>query len=122
LIPFADPIGEYEAMRNIIEAAAAELDIELHRLSEEVVSLSGKAKFSRSPRIRKAYRSLVKRARHTQSTIKKTQYTQSTRAGGFAFRADAPFEAVDLVVAKEDNTPSPLPKPTQHIPAISSST
>jgi hypothetical protein len=120
-IPFSDPVDEYEALRNIIETAAAELNIQLQRLSEEVVSPSGKAKFSRCPRIRKTYRSLVKRAKHThmQSATKKIQYNQAMRLGGFAFRADAPFEAIDLVVDKEDDTP-PLPKPTQYPPTTSS--
>jgi hypothetical protein len=119
-VPFADPIGEYEATRRIIEAAAVELSIELHRSSEEVVSPSGKARFSRSPRIRKAYRSLVKRAKYTHA--QKTQCTQAMRLSSFAFRADTPIEAVDLVVDKEDNTPPPLPKPMQYLPATSSST
>jgi hypothetical protein len=117
-------MGEYKAIRSIIEAAAAELNIELHQLSEEVVSLSGKARFSRSPRIRKAYRSLVKRAKytHAQNTTKKTQYTQAMRLSGFTSRADAPFEAVDLVVDKENDTFLPLPRPMQPLPATLSPT
>lgn len=61
-VPFKDPEGQYDELRNIIETTARDLGIKLHRLEEEVLSPSGKAAKSKAPSIRECYKSLVRKA------------------------------------------------------------
>jgi hypothetical protein len=111
----------------MIEAAAAELNIELHRLSKEIVLPSGRAKYARSLMIRKTYRSLVKRAKtmHAHNTAKKRHPTRAKHFGGFAKSVDAQLEDIEIVVDKETIDTSPVYKypqnpsqPSSHMPAL----
>jgi hypothetical protein len=114
-IPFHDPRDQYKATRDIIEGAAAKLNIKLHRLRKEAISPPGRAKYARSPKIRKVYRGLVKRAKEAE----KRRSTRATSTGGFAVSVDARFEDTEFVVEKDDQT---LLLPPSHPPATSPST
>ncbi|EMD90035.1 hypothetical protein COCC4DRAFT_93780, partial [Bipolaris maydis ATCC 48331] len=61
-IPFHDPEGRYNAIRGIIEETAADLGIGLQRRETEIVFDSGTARWAKSPRTRRTYRSMVRRA------------------------------------------------------------
>lgn len=61
-IPFHDPEGRYNAIRGIIEETATDSGIDLQRRETEIAFDSGAARWAKSPRTRKTYRSLVRRA------------------------------------------------------------
>jgi hypothetical protein len=61
-IPFGDPDGRYAEIRALIEAEAIALDLELQQREFEAVVRSGRAKFAKSPKTRRFYKSLVRRA------------------------------------------------------------
>lgn len=61
-IPFNDPEGRYAEIRALIEAEAVNLGLELQKREFEAVVRSGTAKFAKSPKTRKFYKSLVRRA------------------------------------------------------------
>jgi hypothetical protein len=60
-IPFEDPQDIYGHTRTAIEAAALQLDIDLHRLDEEAPP-SGKTRKTNTPKFRKQYKILVRKA------------------------------------------------------------
>ena len=60
-LPFDDPEGRYAEIRALIEAEAVTLGLELQQREFERVVRSGTAKFAKSPKTRKLYRSLVRR-------------------------------------------------------------
>jgi hypothetical protein len=112
-VTFRDPKDVYKATRNIIEVAAAELKLKLHRLRKEVVSPSGRAKYARSSNIRRVYRGLVKRA-------KEAEKRRVTSRGGFALFVDPRSEDTEILVDKEDHT-LPSRNHAQHPRTTSSS-
>lgn len=61
-VPFSDPKGEYHEMIQAIQETAASLDLQLKLRAEETIFDSGWAKFAKSPRTRRKYKSLVQRA------------------------------------------------------------
>ncbi|CAO2657533.1 Nn.00g036590.m01.CDS01 [Neocucurbitaria sp. VM-36] len=61
-VPFDDPEGVYDELRNIIETTAKDLDIEIYKLREEMFYRSGHAATAKSPGVRRQYRSLVRKA------------------------------------------------------------
>ena len=61
-VPFHDPEGRYNEIRLIIEETAAEFGIPLSRRKTEKRFQSGAAQHAKSPRTRRAYKSLVRRA------------------------------------------------------------
>ncbi|XP_014561189.1 hypothetical protein COCVIDRAFT_87601 [Bipolaris victoriae FI3] len=61
-IPFHDPQGRYNAIRGIIEETAIDLGVSLQRREIEIAFNSGAARWAKSPRTRRLYRSLVRRA------------------------------------------------------------
>ncbi|OAL56880.1 hypothetical protein IQ07DRAFT_21612 [Pyrenochaeta sp. DS3sAY3a] len=95
--PFKDPHGRYAQIRQVIELTAENLGIELEKLSKEELSPSGKAKTSKSPKIKKAYKSLVTRAGqdneddrgNAKESSAHVQALVPTRLGGFALTVNA---------------------------------
>ncbi|RAR10903.1 hypothetical protein DDE82_000874 [Stemphylium lycopersici] len=61
-VPLHDPEGKYDQIRLIIEDTATEFGIDLLRRKTEVRFNSGAARHAKSPRTRRAYKSLVRRA------------------------------------------------------------
>ncbi|EOA81370.1 uncharacterized protein SETTUDRAFT_99205 [Exserohilum turcica Et28A] len=61
-VPFDDPEGRYDEIRGIIEDTAAEPGINLPRRETEVHFTSGTARYAKSPRTRRTYRALVRKA------------------------------------------------------------
>ncbi|EUC47864.1 hypothetical protein COCMIDRAFT_34602 [Bipolaris oryzae ATCC 44560] len=77
-IPFHDPEGRYNAICEIIEATAADSGIDLQRRDTEIAFNSGAARWAKSPRTRRLYRSLVRRA--AQKEKEKGRISRSTQA------------------------------------------
>jgi hypothetical protein len=114
-VPFDDPEGKYEALRSITETTAASLGIELCRLAEEVKSPSGKARTAKSPKTRRLYRSLVRRAfeeeRFAAAQVfpvpaQKQPLVSRSILGGVTLSTDEEFEASEILVETAEN-PSP---------------
>jgi hypothetical protein len=61
-VPFHDPEQKYNGIHAIIKETATEFGIDLSRRRVEVKHKSGLAKVAKSPRTRKYYKSLVRRA------------------------------------------------------------
>ncbi|KAF3046256.1 hypothetical protein E8E11_008418 [Didymella keratinophila] len=80
--PFDDPEGRYAKIRDLIEAEAVTLGLELQQREFEVVVRSGTAKFAKSPKTRKFYKSLVRRA--SQGAVRQANqdvvYEEATRS------------------------------------------
>jgi hypothetical protein len=62
-VPFNDPESVYGKVRNVINVAALELDIDIHRLVEEEPLPSGRARKAKSLKTRRLHKILVERAR-----------------------------------------------------------
>jgi hypothetical protein len=113
-IPFNDPRGEYAPIREVIENAARRFGIRLHRLQEEHVFISGEARKAKSPKTRRLYRQLVRRA--SQEMRVGAMYTPTpapaptpTRIpisipllGNVALTTDADFEQSEHLVDVEE--------------------
>jgi hypothetical protein len=116
-IPFNDPRGEYAPTREVIENAARRFGIRLHRLQEEHVFISGEARKAKSPKTRRLYRQLVRRA--SQEMRVRAMHTSTpaptpTRMpipipllGNVALTMDADFEQSEYLVNVEEQL-SPL--------------
>lgn len=61
-VPFYDSEGTYNDIHQIIEEAAAELGLVLPRREIEETFVSGMARYAKSPKTRRTYKSLVRRA------------------------------------------------------------
>ena len=61
-IPFHDPRGRYDEIRNIIDETAVEFGIDLPRRMADVKFNAGQARSAKSPKTRKHYRDLIRRA------------------------------------------------------------
>lgn len=61
-IPFEDPQGCYSEIRTLIECEAQDLGLKLEKRRSDLSRSSGRAQFAKSPRIKKIYKSLVRRA------------------------------------------------------------
>lgn len=91
-VPFDDPEDHYAEIRGLIEAEAATLNLELQQREFEAVVRSGTAKFAKSPKTRRVYKSLVRRASqeavrqerqgvaHEDATISSVSATTISRA------------------------------------------
>ncbi|KAH5328607.1 hypothetical protein HBI25_001210 [Parastagonospora nodorum] len=114
-VPFGDPNNVYSAQRNLIETTAANLNIELHRLQEEVNSPSGRAKKARCPKTRKLFRTLVRRASQEEqflavrAPISEETSVPSLRNGGVTLNNNTSFQDLEYLVDAEDALePAPL--------------
>lgn len=61
-VPFDDPEGRYAKIRALIEAQAVTLGLDLQQRQRDSTVRAGTAKFAKSPKTRKFYKSLVRRA------------------------------------------------------------
>jgi hypothetical protein len=61
-VPFDDHEGHYNDIHSIIEDAASKLGVQLSKRQTEVKFTSGAAQWAKSPRTRRAFKSLVRRA------------------------------------------------------------
>ncbi|USP82623.1 hypothetical protein yc1106_09897 [Curvularia clavata] len=61
-VPFHDPEGIYKDIYQIIDEAAADIGLELPRREIEEMFVSGMARYAKSPKTRRTYKSLVRRA------------------------------------------------------------
>jgi hypothetical protein len=108
-VPFNDPLETYSKHRELVETTAMELDIELHRLSAELTSPSGRAKTAKCTKTRKLYRSLVKkasreeRARSAQAPIVEYSPIPVLVFGGVALTTDVEFQTSEYLVDSEDS-------------------
>ncbi|KAF1913627.1 hypothetical protein BDU57DRAFT_541030 [Ampelomyces quisqualis] len=116
-VPFDDPEGKYEALRGIIEDLAASLGISLCRLSAEVSSLSGKARTAKSPKTRRLYRALVRRASQEErvavaqvSLVQEQPSVPRPYLGGLALSTNEEFEASEILVESAES-PCPYESP-----------
>ena len=77
MIPFKDPQGCYLEIRTLIECEAQDLSLKLEKRRSNLNRSSGRAQFAKSPRIKKIYKSLVRRAsRNTQMAIEQEDPTE----------------------------------------------
>jgi hypothetical protein len=70
-VPFHDPKHKYDEIHAIIEETASEFGIDISRRTHEVKFTSGLAKTAKSPKTRKHYKSLVRRAIERQRERKR---------------------------------------------------
>jgi hypothetical protein len=110
-VPFADPEDKYGAIRRTIERTASCLGIILQRLKEEILSPSvGKGRTARSPKTRKTYRALVRKASREAKAgpVQMPEVPQSPttvpRLGGYAVATDIDSDSSEDIVDLE--TPS----------------
>jgi hypothetical protein len=104
--PF-EPRGKYVAILKAIDIAAREIGIKIQRLQEEHTFRAGEARSARSPKTRRLYRSLVRRAsqdRRIGAMYTQTQTEPPARIpalGNIAMTTDAKFEESEHVTDAE---------------------
>jgi hypothetical protein len=106
--PFV-PQEKYAAVLKAIESAGREIGIRVQRLQDEYVFPSGEARTARSPKTRRLYRSLVRRA--SQDRTIGAMYTQMQTEppakipalGNIAMTTDAKFEESEHITDAEDH-------------------
>jgi hypothetical protein len=106
--PFV-PQGKYAAILKAIKIAGREIGITVQRLQDEHVFPSGEARTARSPKTRRLYRSLVRRAsqdRRIGAMYTQTQTEPPARIpalGNIAMTTDAKFEESEHITDAEDH-------------------
>ncbi|KAI4911862.1 hypothetical protein J4E90_006679 [Alternaria incomplexa] len=97
-VPFPDPEHKYDEIHTIIEETAYDSGIDLSRRTNEVCYTSGLARTAKSPKTRKHYKSLVRRA------LKREK--EKARALRRPAPEDLPLQALQLggtTLAEQDN-------------------
>ena len=97
-VPFHDPEHKYDEIHAIIEDTASESGIDLSRRTHEVSYTPGMARTAKSPKTRKHYKSLVRRA------LKREK--EKARALRMPAPEDLPLQALQLggmTLADQDN-------------------
>jgi len=97
-VPFHDPEHKYDEIHAIIEDTASESGIDLSRRTHEVSYIPGLARTAKSPKTRKHYKSLVRRA------LKREK--EKARALRRPAPEDLPLQALQLggmTLAEQDN-------------------
>ena len=61
-VPFDDPMGQYAAIRALLESTAETHDLDLQRRQSEPEIQSGMARYAESPKTQKNYLNLVQKA------------------------------------------------------------
>ncbi|KAI4629810.1 uncharacterized protein J4E87_002997 [Alternaria ethzedia] len=97
-VPFHDPEDKYDEIHAIIEDTALDSGIELSRRTHEVKIESGLARTAKSPKTRKHYKSLVRRALKREKERARAIFTPA--------REDLPLQDLQLggmTLAEQDN-------------------
>jgi hypothetical protein len=97
--PFV-PQEKYAAVLKAIESAGRKIGIRVQRLQDEHVFPSGEARTARSPKTRRLYRSLVRRASQHRR-IGETEPPVKIPALGIAMTTDAKFEESEHITDAE---------------------
>jgi hypothetical protein len=107
-IPFHDPEGRYDNIRGIIEETAMQAGIDLSRREVEVSFHSGAARYAKSPKTRRLYRSLVRRAaekgKERARGARRMDKFVSTPSTPPLSRRNRPLGRTALLVGSDDET------------------
>jgi hypothetical protein len=99
--PFKDPYGVYTGIRNIIEQTASDLGLELLRRKTEVKIISGQAQYAKSPKTRRYWKSLVRRA--AQHEKQKARQVLSSSASASSVQVPSSGGRVLVTTANSDD-------------------
>jgi hypothetical protein len=125
-IPFRDPDGRYDDIRTIIDTTAAELGVELLRRKVERKFTSGSARYAKSPKTRRYWESLVRRAaqhekqkaRQVPSSSASASPVQVPSFGGRVLVTSSTLEDQEYFTDVEDFT-GLIPTSTEPRPSLS---
>lgn len=98
--PFNDPERRYYEIRNIINSAASELNIDLQQREVEEILPSGSAASSKSPNVRKNYKKLVSKASQAKSDFE--EIVLRPVLGGFSVTVDEQLDDWEILTDAED--------------------
>jgi hypothetical protein len=123
-IPFDDPQDVYGWVRDVIEATAEKLGIEVHRLEQEVTSPAGRARRAKSVITRRLYKRLVRRASQERLAITHPKAVAQNPSpevqilGQMALRTNVRLDAEEYLTDAEDFF-KPITPPTKPSPPAS---
>lgn len=107
-VPFDDPEGRYANLRAVIETEACTLELDLRRRQFDQQILSGTARYTKSPQIRKTYKCLIRKASQEQcwEGIKVTTDSRAFARSSMAVQVS--MEDNYEILTDIDDTPDPV--------------